>query len=328
MPGHFAELDGMRGLLAIVVMLFHYGLSTMIGQISRGALPNSNWGLCVDFFFLLSGFVLCHSFVRRPVGAGEFLWRRIFRLAPMYFVTTVLALLFVQDKFSNFEINTNFVLFQPLFGTQSINFAAWSVPLELYLPLFAVAAAPLIATMSSRFAMGAFAIATLLGSLACYVYQSDIDLELTRAAAGLSGGALLYYRRLNRIAAKPSALLALLGISGAILIMAVSGVFPALSLLFYPCAIAAIWYGAGARGIFSIRPFQAAGRWSYSIYLLHVPLLAIAQFWTGSSLQGAVFSKAALVILVISFAALTYRLIERPAMTLRMWGVPALAPTS
>jgi peptidoglycan/LPS O-acetylase OafA/YrhL len=133
---------------------------------------------------------------------------------------------------------------------------------------------------------------------------------------------------LNRTATKASALFALLGIAGTILIMMVSGVAPALSLFFYPCAIAAIWYGAGAKGIFSTRPFQAVGRWSYSIYLLHVPLLAMAQFWTGSSLQGAVFSKVALVILVIAFAALTYRLIERPAMTLRIWRAPALAPTS
>jgi peptidoglycan/LPS O-acetylase OafA/YrhL len=151
---------------------------------------------------------------------------------------------------------------------------------------------------------------------------------LTRAIAGLSGGALLYYRRLNRLPAKPSALLALCGIGGAVLIMTASGVFPALSLLFYPSAIAAIWYGADATGIFSTRPLQAAGRWSYSIYLLHVPVLAMAQFWTGSSFQGAVFSKVTLVVLVISLAALTYRTIERPAMTLRMWRAPALAPTS
>jgi peptidoglycan/LPS O-acetylase OafA/YrhL len=326
--GHFSELDGMRGVLAIAVMLFHFGLSTMIGRLSLGALPDSKWGLCVDFFFLLSGFVLCHSFIRKPVGAGEFLWRRTLRLAPMYFVATILSLLFVPDRFTNLEIDTNLTLLQPVFGTQSINFAAWSVPLELYFPLAAVAAAPLIAIMTRTFATGALAAAIILGAFACYVYQSDIDLELSRAIAGLSAGALLYYRRLNRLSLRPSPLLSLCGIGGTILIMTVSGVVPVLSLLFYPCAMAAIWYGADTRGLFSTRPLQAAGRWSYSIYLLHVPILAMAQFWTGSSLQGAVFAKAVLVVLVISLAALTYRTIERPAMMLRQWRVPALAATS
>jgi len=326
--GHFSELDGMRGVLAVAVMLFHYGLSTMLAKITGGALPNSNWGLCVDFFFLLSGFVLCHSLMRRSIGAGEFLWRRTLRLAPMYFVTTVLALLFVPDKFSRFEINTNLALLQPIFGTQSVNFAAWSVPLELCFPALAVTAAPLIAMMTRTFATVALATAILLGSLACYVYQSDIDLELTRAVAGLSGGALLYYRRTHRPYVKGSAPLALSGIVGAMLIMAASGVVPALAVLFYPCAITAIWYGADAKGIFSTRPFQAGGRWSYSIYLLHVPVLAIAQFWTRSSLQGSFLSKAALVIAVISLAAVTYRTIELPAMKLREWPAGALAPTA
>jgi peptidoglycan/LPS O-acetylase OafA/YrhL len=325
--GHFAELDGMRGVLAIAVMLFHYGLSTIIGQISGGALAGSNWGLCVDFFFLLSGFVLCHSFMRRPVGAGEFLWRRILRLAPMYFVTTVMALFFVPDRFTNFEVDTNVALLQPLFGTQSVNFPAWSVPLELYFPFIAVLAVPLLATMTKNARASALIAAIILGSLACFVYQGDIDLELTRSVAGLSAGALLYVRRLNRPYARASAVLAFGGVAGAVLIMTLSGVLPAVSLLFYPCAMAAIWYGAGAKGLFSTRPFQAAGRWSYSIYLLHIPVLAMAQTWTGSTLQGDVFTKAGVTIVVLALAGLTYWFIEAPLMRLRNWRAPALART-
>jgi peptidoglycan/LPS O-acetylase OafA/YrhL len=68
---HFRELDGMRGVLAVTVMLFHFGLSTLIQRVSFGTLPRSDWGLCVDFFFLLNGFVLCHSYRRRSVSLAE-----------------------------------------------------------------------------------------------------------------------------------------------------------------------------------------------------------------------------------------------------------------
>jgi peptidoglycan/LPS O-acetylase OafA/YrhL len=111
--------------------------------------------------------------------------------------------------------------------------------------------------------------------------------------------------------------------------MMVSGILPALSLLFYPCAIAAIWFGAGCNGLFSLRPFQAVGRWSYSIYLLHIPVLAAAQLWTGSTLQGDTSLKVTLLILVILLAALAYRVIEQPAMWIgSASAIPALARTS
>ncbi len=82
----------MRGALAVSVMLFHYGLNTLIAQLTRGAIIDSKWVLCVDFFFLLSGFVLAHSFLRRPLILGGYAVKRILRLAPMYLVATLAAL--------------------------------------------------------------------------------------------------------------------------------------------------------------------------------------------------------------------------------------------
>jgi peptidoglycan/LPS O-acetylase OafA/YrhL len=62
---------------------------------------------------------------------------------------------------------------------------------------------------------------------------------------------------------------------------------------------------------------------------LHIPVLAAAQLWTGSTLQGDTSLKVTLLILVILLAALAYRVIEQPAMWIgSASAIPALARTS
>ena len=76
----FSTLDGMRGIAAISVMFFHYTTSMPI-SIFRHA------PLAVDIFFILSGFVIAHSYgnrLGRNMTALEYLLRRIIRLYPMF----------------------------------------------------------------------------------------------------------------------------------------------------------------------------------------------------------------------------------------------------
>ena len=78
----FSTLDGMRGIAAISVMLFHYTTS-MPMSIFRHA------PLAVDIFFILSGFVIAHSYgnrLGRNMTAPEYLLRRIIRLYPMFVI--------------------------------------------------------------------------------------------------------------------------------------------------------------------------------------------------------------------------------------------------
>jgi hypothetical protein len=55
----FAALDGMRGLAAIFVLLFH------LGQWQYRPTLAANAGLAVDFFFTLSGYVLALAYAGR-----------------------------------------------------------------------------------------------------------------------------------------------------------------------------------------------------------------------------------------------------------------------
>ena len=79
---HFVILDGLRGVAAIMVVWFHvfeaFATSHLDQRINHGY-------LAVDFFFMLSGFVIGYAYDDRwkTMRTGEFMKRRLIRLHPM-----------------------------------------------------------------------------------------------------------------------------------------------------------------------------------------------------------------------------------------------------
>lgn len=79
---HYELLDGLRGVAALTVVCFHlfeaFATSHLDQRINHGY-------LAVDFFFLLSGFVIGYAYDDRwkRMSVREFLLRRIIRLQPM-----------------------------------------------------------------------------------------------------------------------------------------------------------------------------------------------------------------------------------------------------
>lgn len=75
----YTTLDGMRGVAALGVALYHWGFATA---------PLARPGyLAVDFFFALSGFVIAFSYTARlegTLGAKEFMALRLIRFYPLY----------------------------------------------------------------------------------------------------------------------------------------------------------------------------------------------------------------------------------------------------
>lgn len=79
---HYPILDGLRGVVAIIVVTFH--LTEPLGTGHLDILVNHGY-LAVDFFYLLSGFVIGYAYDDRwhKMTAGTFFKRRIERLQPM-----------------------------------------------------------------------------------------------------------------------------------------------------------------------------------------------------------------------------------------------------
>ncbi|MEO7314704.1 MAG: acyltransferase [Ginsengibacter sp.] len=98
---HFEILDGLRGLAALVVVIFHF-MEIIIADFSNNFI--SHGYLAVDFFFCLSGFVVSYAYDNRIVGMGlkTFIKLRLIRLQPLVIIGSVLGLLtFLFDPYSN-----------------------------------------------------------------------------------------------------------------------------------------------------------------------------------------------------------------------------------
>ena len=97
---HYLILDGLRGVAAIMVVAFHIFEAHSPGPLYQ--IINHGY-LAVDFFFLLSGFVIGYAYDDRwgKMTIGGFFKRRLVRLQPMVVMGAVIgALCFYFQKSS------------------------------------------------------------------------------------------------------------------------------------------------------------------------------------------------------------------------------------
>ncbi|MFB9077512.1 acyltransferase family protein [Flavobacterium procerum] len=96
---HFEILDGLRGIAALAVVVFHF-MEWIFTDPSQNFIGHGF--LAVDFFFCLSGFVIGYAYDDRiaEMGLRNFFISRIIRLHPLVIAGSVLGLLaFLFDPF-------------------------------------------------------------------------------------------------------------------------------------------------------------------------------------------------------------------------------------
>ena len=105
-PGAIPELDGLRGIAILLVLLRHgvrpfwggTGSLYPIGSWDFG-IPLVNGWMGVDLFFVLSGFLIAHHILRRSAGpVARVAWvdycrRRLLRIVPAYYAVLLLVAL-------------------------------------------------------------------------------------------------------------------------------------------------------------------------------------------------------------------------------------------
>jgi peptidoglycan/LPS O-acetylase OafA/YrhL len=97
---HFEILDGLRGVAALAVVIFHF-MEWVFPDSSQNFIGHGF--LAVDFFFCLSGFVVGYAYDNRieKMGIAEFFKLRLIRLHPLVVLGSVLGLLaFFIDPFA------------------------------------------------------------------------------------------------------------------------------------------------------------------------------------------------------------------------------------
>ncbi len=82
-------LDGLRGVAALIVVAFHICDSDPVNLVNHGY-------LAVDFFFMLSGYVMGYAYDDRwnTMSIGSFVKRRLVRLHPMVVIGSVIGAIF------------------------------------------------------------------------------------------------------------------------------------------------------------------------------------------------------------------------------------------
>ena len=95
---HYELLDGLRGVAALMVLGYHifegFAFASATNGVSDGIIRTLNHGhIAVDFFFILSGFVISYAYDDRwqKMSIGGFFKRRLIRLHPMLVMGAVIG---------------------------------------------------------------------------------------------------------------------------------------------------------------------------------------------------------------------------------------------
>ncbi len=301
----FEALDSWRGLAAVFIILFH---AQVASHVRDAALVRAG-EMFVDFFFVLSGFVIAHAYAGRiSNGAhlGRFMMLRIGRVLPLHLV--MLALFIAMEAGKAFvpglgapgdaafigtndfgAIFTNMFLVQV--GTHdqlTWNTPAWSIAAELgaYI-VFGIAALLLGRFLGLAAVAGAVLSLLVLWSLAPKGMESTYDFGHFRAIYGLCVG-VLAHQLMMATASRPGLPTAAKGSIAASTSVELATIAGALAFVIYAYGTAAAFAApfvfaavvlvfAAEKGLVSAflraKPLVAVGTISFSIYMVHMFLI-------------------------------------------------------
>ncbi len=347
-PGDLAELTSLRFFAALIVLTYHYAetfapeLRSASGIIAKGYLG-------VDFFFVLSGFILTHVYLDAArdgrFSYADFLWARFARIYPLHLVTMAAAMVVLTIAFQLGHIahdpvylkvvlaNAGLVHAWGVMDHFSLNAPSWSISAEwadyLLFPVF------LVLTRAGRPRPGLFLTIAIVVFLAAWQGAERIFAKpLTELT--YDGGALrilpsfLVGCALCTLAgrlqpARETTLIGLVSSSiGVLVLMHVA----ASDLLIIAAMAATILFAAlCARADdgdntpwLAARPLVYLGEVSFAIYMTHrvvetvlTQIIAPLLGW-GAQSAGAMALLALAATLLVSMAL--YHTVERPARTL------------
>lgn len=142
MKKHFDVLDAFRGIAALMVAIYHLHVMGIITELNF--VRNSY--LFVEFFFVLSGFVISYSCIDKNISINwffVFMKKRFARIYPLHIFMTLMFIPFaiinyklnidLGDRFSLESFIRNLFLTQALWGSgETWNLPAWSISVEFY----------------------------------------------------------------------------------------------------------------------------------------------------------------------------------------------------
>ncbi|WP_305842115.1 acyltransferase family protein [Photobacterium leiognathi] len=290
MNKRFEALDAFRGLCAISVVIFHMHIS---GSVTEWDFFRGSY-LFVEFFFVLSGFVLAHGYGFRPnLKFKPFVKARFFRIFPLHIVMLMVMLILELGKFFayNFagmsfnkipftganainEIIPNLLLIQSwtsFSDPTSFNIPSWSISIEFYMYI-------LLFLSITIFKGNRFIVWLSTSLIALYLLTTQSNIITNEALRGLScffGGAFIYfiYKKIETIKINfmlGSLLECFLLISIFIILSSNFEYRTIVAIFTFFITIPIFAFESGVCSYFlKKKPFQTIGHLSFSIYMIH-----------------------------------------------------------
>lgn len=322
------DIDGLRAVAVILVLLFHFDLGVSGGFIG------------VDVFFVISGYLITEV-IRNGITAGKFTFhdfyiRRLLRLHPALLVTVAATLgagfllmdpasfadLAESSKYATFSAsNFYFWLNQNYFDASAQTkplLHTWSLAAEWQFYLIW----PLIiwVTMNiSQKALPLLLVALTIASLAASQWMLGLDSSaayfmMPFRVFELSIGAFLVFMPAKRLTNSAESVIALTGIFliiASAFLLTDKTPFPGFAALL-PClgAAACIYAGQSSGGTaLRLKPITFLGLISYSVYLVHWPLIVFYKYYVFREISE--LEKLALLLTSLLAGSLLYYSIEK-----------------
>ncbi|MDP6977255.1 MAG: acyltransferase [Myxococcota bacterium] len=339
-----AALDSLRGMAAFGVTLFWHYSHFGAGRVFEGMAADwlYRYGLMlVDFFFVLSGFVLSHVYLealkRREVHPATFFVLRFSRLYPLHLVTLLYvaglqgwrfregldSFVYQANDLAHFVLNLLFLQQGVVRTVYSYNGPAWSLTIEevSYLAFF----------VSLYFFAKSFrAVFAGLVVLGAAINLTNLDthllnLDISRGLVGFFAGALAF--QLHRVAQERERSTQLAVLAAIICVVVVgyytkqgyprtSSILVVHSLLIFPAAVLLVLNSGPLNRLVSVGPLAYLGEISYSVYMLHFPVqLTLVTLDQRLGLGFAYFSLDFFVLYAASVVAVSvgsFHAFERP----------------
>jgi peptidoglycan/LPS O-acetylase OafA/YrhL len=353
---HYAILDGLRGVAALMVVAFHFFETHAPNRFEQ--VINHGY-LAVDFFFLLSGFVIGYAYDARwrSMTLGEFCKRRLIRLHPMIVVAMLVGALFfpfqASSVFAKFhEAQAWQVILTMLVGMTllplppALELRGWGEMHPLVGPawslFFEYVANILYALFIRRFSNLALSVLVLLagGALAHYLLLGpkgdviggwslapvQLQLGFTRLMYPFFTGLLL--SRVTKPGRMPHAFLLCSVLLATVLALPrfggaqalwMNGLYESIAIiLVFPLVV---WMGASGslHGAAATRACAVLGAISYPLYILHYPIIYTYTAWVANNKPAP---AAALPVAALAFAgsvALAWAILKLYDEPVRRW---------
>lgn len=342
---HIPSLDLCRGLAAIGVLFFHMGF-LFLGSDDESLKLLPRGYLCVDFFFILSGYVIASSYgwkLSRGLGLSSFVGIRIARLWPLVVLTCLAGFVLNAARSYKhlgtpdigpetlFNLGLNLAMLPAVTGAIVFPFnpAAWSIFFEMVANVFYAAFYKQLRVVVTLVIMalgvvGLAVAAAINGSLDVGWSTSNLLYALPRVAYSFFLGVIVFrYRTALHVNWPAYGLAILLVVAGLILSVPVdkhslwNGAYDFFVIVFFFPILLIVAVGTRMPPWANSLALLLGGI-SYSIYLWQTPMLAafaaMPQILLGQKIADFV-PWAGWVYIPFMFAVsyLTWIYFERPA---------------